>query len=73
MGNTAISSTQTASDNPIVAREVWTLDELGLRHLSWDQQVDWCSQNCRGGWRNHLGAFRFELEQDRVLFILRWC
>ena len=73
MGNTAISSTQTELGKPVLAREVWTRDELGQYNLSWEEQEEWCHRNCRGSWRNHMGAFRFELEQDLVLFVLRWC
>jgi len=54
--------------------ENWTTcPDTTHRELSWEEQEQWCWAQCQGAWTRSHGAFWFELEQDRVHFILRWC
>ena len=36
------------------------------------EAYDWCKQNMRGDWFTAGNLWYFELEQDSVLFALRW-
>lgn len=43
-----------------------------LRNDSRDMLFDWCLGNCRGGYWVGMGFGLFELEDDALLFRLRW-
>jgi len=61
---------------PYLARPTENWQELpvtGQRELTWHDQESWCEAQCQGAWARSHGAFWFELDQDRVYFVLRWC
>lgn len=55
---------------------VWLNDPVDggriLRDESRDMLFDWCSSQCRGRYWIGMGFGRFELEEDALLFRLRW-
>jgi hypothetical protein len=42
--------------------------------ISWGNgaAADWCREHCQGKWTLTWEGYRFELEQDRVAFVLVW-
>ena len=43
------------------------------QQLTWSEQESWCQANCQANYVRSHGAFWFELDRDRVYFVLRWC
>jgi|APCry1669189567_1035234.scaffolds.fasta_scaffold27826_2 hypothetical protein len=38
----------------------------------WDDVIAWVGNNCSGEYQEHNGTWIFELEEDAVLFRLKW-
>lgn len=55
---------------------VWVRDPVDggkvLRDESRDQLFLWCADNCQGRFWIGMGFGKFELEEDALLFNLRW-
>lgn len=43
-----------------------------LRNDTRDSLFEWCGQNCEGAYWVGMGFAEFELEQDLLLFKMRW-
>lgn len=44
-------------------------------YLNIDQMKWWCEENCQGIWKSethHALYWQFELEQDAMMFMLKW-